>query len=72
MLGVEKIAIFDCRCGITKIVSWQIYVKEKFHTLSFDFYWIVISAIETHSNTNSNIVLLLHDCMEHHESIIEL
>ena len=52
MLSAEKSAIFDCRCGITKIVSWQTYVKGKFHILSSDFDWIVISAIKVHYMVN--------------------
>ena len=61
--------------GITKNVSGQTCVIEKFPTLSFGLYWTNICAIEAHSIvnqkfSNSNAFALWHDLLGHSGSIM--
>ena len=61
--------------GITKNVSGQTCVIEKFPALSSGLYWTKISAIEAHSIvnkkfTNSNMFVLWHDRLGHPGSIM--
>uniref|UniRef100_A0A0V0GTU9 Putative ovule protein n=1 Tax=Solanum chacoense TaxID=4108 RepID=A0A0V0GTU9_SOLCH len=62
-------------CGINKNVSRKTCFIEKFSTLSSELYWITISAIKAHfivnkKFTNFNTLVLWHERLGHHRSIM--